>query len=111
MYITILCKHYNVIWFLCLNDVYHKYHGSMLAVNIIMFVMLFLLRLTTMRAVEVLYKPKDQQGCQRRYTTSETLATMARKCQRRRRVRMRSKVSSSCARLQAGTLASTSSVW
>ena len=62
-----------------------------------------------MCAVEVLYKPKDQQGCQRRYMTSETVATMARKCQRMRRVRMRSKDNSSCARLQAGTLASTSS--
>ena len=67
------------------------------------------LRLTAIRAVEVLYNPKDQQGCQRRYTTRETLATMARKCQRRRRSRMRSKDNSSCARMQAGTLASTSS--
>jgi hypothetical protein len=66
-----------------------------------------LLRLTAIRAVVVLYNPKDQQGCQRQYTTRETLATMARKCQRRRRMRMRSKDSSSCARLQAGTLAST----
>ena len=67
------------------------------------------LRLTAIRAVVVLYNPKDQQGCQRRYTTSETLAMMARKCQRMRRIRMRSKDGSSCARLQAGTLASTSS--
>ena len=41
IYITIPCKHYNVIWFLCLNDVHHKYVRLMLAVNIIMFVMLF----------------------------------------------------------------------
>ena len=68
-----------------------------------------MLRLTAIRAAEVLYKLKDQQGCQRWYTTSETLATMARKCQRRRRMRMWSKDNSSCARLQAGTLASTSS--
>ena len=57
------------------------------------------LRLTAMRAVEVLYKPKDQQGCQRRYTTNETLATMAMKCHRMRRMRMRSKGASSCARV------------
>ena len=58
-----------------------------------------LLRLTAIRAVMVLYKPKDQQGCQRRYTTNETLATMARKCHKMRRMRMRSKEGSSCARV------------
>ena len=58
-----------------------------------------LLRLTAIRAVEVLYKPVDQQGCQRRYTTNETLATMAMKCHKMRRVRMRSKGASSCARV------------
>ena len=58
-----------------------------------------LLRLTAMRAVVVLYNPKDQQGCQRRYTTSETLAMMAMKCQKMRRRRMRSNDSSSCARV------------
>ena len=57
-----------------------------------------LLRLTAMRAVEVLYKPKNQQGCQRRYTTNETLPTMAMKCHRTR-MRMRSKGASSCARV------------
>jgi hypothetical protein len=62
----------------------------------------FLLRLTAIRTVIVLYKPKDQQGCQRRYTTRETLVTMARKCQTTRRMRMRSKDNLSCARLQAG---------
>jgi hypothetical protein len=51
------------------------------------------------RTVKVLYKPKDQQGCQRWYTTSETLATMAMKCQRMRRVRMRSKDNLSCVRI------------
>jgi hypothetical protein len=59
--------------------------------------------------VEVLYKPKDQQGCQRQYKTNETLVTMARKCHKMRRMRMRSKDNSSCTRLQAGTLASTPS--
>ena len=56
------------------------------------------LRLTAMHAVMVLYKPKDQQGCQRWYTTNETLATMARKCHKMRR-RMWSKEGSSCARV------------
>ena len=65
-----------------------------------------LLRLTTIHAVMVLYKPKDQQGCQRQYTTSETLATMARKCPMMRRTRRRSKDNSSCTRLLVGTLAS-----
>ena len=58
-----------------------------------------MLRLTAIRTVEVLYKPKDQQGCQRWYTTSEALATIARKCQKMRRMRMRSKGASSCARV------------
>ena len=58
-----------------------------------------LLRLTAICAVDVLYKLKDQQGCQRRYTTNKTLATMAMKCHKIKRVRMRSKDSSSCARI------------
>ena len=57
------------------------------------------LRLTAMCTVMVLYKPKDQQGCQRRYMTNEMLATMAMKCQRMRRIRMRSKDNLSCARI------------
>ena len=58
-----------------------------------------LLRLTAIHAVEVLYKPEDQQGCQRWYATNEMLATMARKCHKMRRMRMWSKDSSSCARI------------
>jgi hypothetical protein len=58
-----------------------------------------MLRLTAIHTVDVLYKPKDQQGCQRQYMTSETLATMAMKCQRMRRIKMRSKDNSSCTRI------------
>jgi hypothetical protein len=57
------------------------------------------LRLTTICAVDVLYKPKDQQGCQRQYTTNKTLAMMAKKCQKMRRSRMWSKDNFSCARI------------
>ena len=61
--------------------------------------MSLVLRLTAIHAVEVLYKPKDQQGCQRQYTTNETLAMMAMKCHKMRRMRMQSKDSSSYARI------------
>jgi hypothetical protein len=46
-----------------------------------------------------LYGDKDQQGCQRQYTTSEMLAMMARKCHKMRRMRMRSKDNLSCTRI------------